>query len=459
MRRNNKNKNYSPCHSSGKKKAFFFSLGCPRNRVDTEVMIGLLDRANVVPTQYITEADFIIVNTCGFLESARRESLETIQEALSKKKEGAKVIATGCMVQKFSRRIKEQFPEIDLLIGSGDLESIITVLETQPSDIITEKKSYLEEASTPRIISTPRHWAFLKIAEGCRKRCTFCIIPQIKGPLKSKSKEQVIDECSLLLDKGVKELLFVAQDLGDWGKEIPNRESLSDLLCAILKKEKRDFWLRLLYLYPDEIDSSLLDVLQSDARICPYIDMPIQHVSDSILKRMRRKTGKAAIYSTCEKLRKAIPDIAIRTSIIVGFPGEKEEDVEEVAEFLKEVQLDQVGFFPYSQEEGSEAASFPDQLDEKTKEKRVAYLAAIQQKVVEEKNKKMIGRRVEALVDTFHPDSKLLLLAHSKRQCPELDSAIILNDFERVKEFGTKCLVEIQDQIGYDLIGKVISIH
>lgn len=447
----------SPFRVSGNK-IHFISLGCPRNLVDTEVMLGILLKAGYEPAEELHEADYIIINTCGFLKASRDESLGTIQDSLTNRKKGAKVIVTGCMVQNHSKEITDTFPQVDYLLGSGDVEGILNAVQaSEKGAMITSAKSYLEAGEVPRQTSTPKHFAYLKIAEGCRKRCAYCIIPVIKGPLKSKSVEQILKEFRLLIKQGAKEIILIAQDLGDWGKDqgFKRTEGLLFLLKEILKEEG-DYWLRLLYLYPDEISDELIDLIKANPRICPYLDMPIQHVNNTILQSMHRATSKEDIIRTITKLRKEIPDMTIRTSLIVGFPGETDEQFEELVQFLKKYPLDQVGIFKYSQEPGSRAAELPDQISQKVKDSRHDRLMKVQQKIVEKNNAKMIGKKLMAFVEGYHPESNHLMRARHRGQCPDIDNQIIINDGRKVKAFGERYLVEITDCAGYDLIGRVI---
>jgi ribosomal protein S12 methylthiotransferase len=441
-------------------KIYFISLGCPRNLVDTEVMLGILLKAGYEPAEQLSESDYIIINTCGFLKASRDESLATIQDSLYNRKEGAKLIVTGCMVQKHSKEIIDTFPQVDYLLGSGDVEGILKAVESsEQGEMITSAKSYLEAGEVPRRTSTPKHFAYLKIAEGCRKRCAYCIIPIIKGPLKSKSIEQILKEFRILLKQGAKEIILIAQDLGDWGKDLGFRrtEGLIHLLKEFLKEEG-DFWLRLLYLYPDEISEELIQLIKSDPRVCPYLDMPIQHVNNDILKSMHRATSKEDIIYIITRLRHEIPHISIRTSIIVGFPGETEEHFEELVHFLKKYPLDHVGIFKYSQEPESVAAALPNQISQEIKEKRYDRLMKMQQKIVEKNNAKAIGKRFIAIIEGYHPDSEHLMRARHSGQCPDIDSEIIINDgIDTVEAFGERYFVEITGSAGYDLIGRVIN--
>jgi len=437
---------------------YFISLGCPRNLVDSEVMLGLLLKAGYQVAEDLPDADYIIINTCGFLEASREEALTVIGEALAERKSQAKVIVTGCMVQNHSDQIKEHHPEVDYFLGSGDVEGILRAVESgDQGSQITSARSYLEAGEVPRQISTPHHYAYLKIAEGCRKRCSYCIIPDIKGPLKSKPVERVMKEFKILIDQGVKEIILIAQDLGDWGKDLGFRKSsgLIHLLRELLKEE-RDFWLRLLYVYPDEINDELIDLMKSDPRICRYLDMPIQHVNNDLLKSMRRATSREDIIRVITQLREKLPDVVIRTSLIVGYPGETKEQFQELVQFLQEYPLDNVGIFPFSQEEGSHAATLSDQIPEHVKERRQRRLASVQQKQVEKLNQKLLGRVLSVVVEGYHPESDLLMRGRYQGQCPEVDGQVIINDGRLVEAFGEIYQVEITQIAGYDLVGRVI---
>jgi len=438
-------------------KFHFISLGCARNLVDSEVMIGLLLKHGYEATAEMSEADFLVVNTCGFLESSRQEGLDTIREMFAQKKKTAKVIVAGCMVQKNKDLLQSTFPEIHYMLGSGDVEKIVeAVTAGEAGQAIGSTRSYLEWGEVPRVLSTPKHYAYLKIAEGCKKQCAFCIIPKIKGPLRSKSEEQVVKEFKALLTQGVFEVILIAQDLGDFGKDRREKGALARLLKSLLQ-DPRPFWLRLLYLYPDEIDDELIAVMQSDPRICPYLDMPIQHINDTMLKAMHRKTSRAQIEETISKLRNEVPNVSIRTSLMVGFPGETEEQFSELLHFAKTAALDHVGIFQFSLEKEAYAAKLPDQIPADVKQARFEKLAAVQQTVARKKNKQRVGQTVKALVEGYHPDSKLLLRARHSGQCPEIDGQIIINDATGVNAFGKVYDVEITDVADYDLIGKVVG--
>lgn len=438
-------------------KIHFTSLGCSRNLVDTEVMIGILLKAGYEATPDLTEADYLVVNTCAFLASSREESCNTIGELFQEKKKGAKVIVAGCMVQKHKDEIKGKFPDVHYFLGSGDVEKVLEAIQApQPGEAVTSARSYLEWGEVPRQLSTPQHFAYLKIAEGCAKQCAFCIIPKIKGPLRSKPVERVVKEFNALLDQGVHEVILIAQDLGDYGKERKEVHGLENLVAELLKSP-RDFWLRFLYLYPDEITEELIGIMEKDPRICPYLDMPIQHINDGMLKAMRRKTNREQIISIIQMLRARLPGVIIRTSLMVGFPGETEEQFEEMVQFIQDYPLDHIGIFQYSREEESSSAKMPGHLSEEVKLARYEKLAKTQMKVVKKRNKAYIGKRLKVVVEGYHPESDFLMRGRFYGQCPEIDGQVIINDGRKVTAFGQYYEVEITDIADYDLIGRVIG--
>lgn len=437
-------------------KIHFTSLGCARNLVDTEVMLGILLKAGYEATERVEEADYLVVNTCGFLEASRQESTDTIGLLLKEKKKSAKLVVAGCMVQKHGHQIKEKYPEVHYLLGSGDMEKILEAVEAPAAgEAVTTARSYLEWGEVPRQVSTPKHYAYLKIAEGCAKRCAFCIIPNIKGPLRSKPVDQVMKEFRTLVNQGTHEVILIAQDLGDYGKERREKNGLENLLKEMLTVEKK-FWLRLLYLYPDEITDELIEIIASDPRLCRYLDMPLQHINDEMLKAMRRKTSRAQIISIIEKLRQRLPDIVIRTSLMVGFPGETEEQFEELLEFVQKYPLDNIGIFKYSREEESHSAGLPGHISEEVKQERFEKLVKAQLKVVRKRNKRYIGQKMQVMIEGYHPETDLLMRGRFMGQCPEIDGQVILNDCRKVEAFGALHEVEITDVADYDLIGTVI---
>lgn len=438
-------------------KVHFISLGCPRNLVDTEVMLGILLKSGYEVTQALPEADYIVVNTCGFLEVSRQESLTAIDDSIREKKVSAKIIVTGCMVQLQNASIEEQFPKVDYLLGSGDVEGILNAVKSScKGQEITQARSYLEVGEVPRQISTPSHFAYLKIAEGCRKRCAYCIIPTIKGPLRSKEEERILKEFRTLVGQGVKEVILIAQDLGDYGKDRGEKDALERMIKKLLEV-KGDYWLRLLYLYPDEITDGLIELMKSDSRLCKYLDMPLQHINNDMLKSMRRKTSREQIIDIITKLRREVPDVVIRTSLIVGFPGETEEQFEELATFIQEHPLDHIGVFQFSREPGSHAYDLPNQISEEVKRERYERLMAIQKDVVSDRNQMMVGRKISVVIDGFHPETQMLLVGRHMGQCPDIDTQVIINDARKVDALGERYLVEITDVAGYDLIGRALK--
>lgn len=432
----------------------FISLGCARNLVDTEVMLGITLKAGFEISADIENSDYVVVNTCGFLEASRQEALDVLDEVFEYKKKQAKVIVVGCMVNKHKAILQEHFPNIDSYLGAGDVDKILLAINDNEKEFLSDGKSYLQQGQVPRVISSSSRFAYLKIAEGCKKQCAFCIIPKIKGKLKSKTVEQVVKEFHALLDQGIFEVILIAQDLGDFGKDRKEKNGLATLLRELINN-KRNFWLRLLYLYPDEIDDEIISIIKSDKRICRYLDMPIQHINDDMLKSMHRKTSKSQIISIITKLRKEIPDIVIRTSLMVGFPGETPDQFSELLEFVNEFKLDNIGFFSFSREKDSYAFDLENQIPEEVKQSRLEKIANLQKNQVDHILSKYIGKKLDVLIEGYHPDSDALMRGRFYGQCPEIDGQVILNDTRNVTEFGQVYEVEITDTIGYDLLGSV----
>ncbi|QZA58845.1 30S ribosomal protein S12 methylthiotransferase RimO [Candidatus Rhabdochlamydia porcellionis] len=439
-----------------KNKIHFTSLGCARNLVDTEVMLGMVLKAGYQITDQLDQADFLVINTCGFLASARQESIDSVNHFFQEKKIEAKVIVAGCMVQKHKEQLKERFPYIHYFLGSGDVEKILeAILADHPGEAVSNARSYLEWGEIPRQLSTPKHYAYLKIAEGCAKQCAFCIIPKIKGRLRSKSMPQILKEFRALISQGVKEVILIAQDLGDYGKDLIDKQGLESVISLLLS-EKDFFWLRLLYLYPDEITDELIALMKADKRICSYLDMPIQHISNRILKAMKRKTSKEQIIDTIEKLRKNLPNVVIRTSLMVGFPSETEEEVDELIEFIQKHPIDHIGLFKYSCEEQSASAKLSDHIAEEVKQARFEKVAKAQMQLIAQRNQRYIGQKIPVIIEGTHPDSPYLLCGRFSGQAPEIDGMVIINDARKVKNVPELYEVEITDVADYDLIGRVI---
>jgi len=431
------------------KKLYFVSLGCPRNTVDSEIIIKRLLNKNFLLTNKIKDADVFVVNTCAFLKEARDEVFEILDEVFETKKKEAKVIITGCMANLFSKElIKKYDKNIFSIISAGNLDNISQALEERK--ILTDKLSYLPEDYSRILINYP-HLAYLKISEGCFKKCSFCIIPKIKGKLKSRSTKSIIEEFKLLLSKNVFEFNLIAQDLLDYGKDRNEKNAFLKLLNELLKIEK-DYWLRLLYVYPDEITDEFISFLASDERICKYLDIPIQHISDKILKNMNRKTSKQKILKIFEKLKAKIPNISIRASFIVGFPNETDDDFNKLLAFIENYPIDHLAVFKYSNEKLCKAYNFKNHIPKKIKQERFDLLTQKQFLLTQKRNKKLIGKTTYAIIDGYHSNTKLLAMARNYSQAFKIDSNIIINDVQKIHSFGKVHKIKITDISEYDLI-------
>jgi ribosomal protein S12 methylthiotransferase len=435
--------------------------------VDTEIMLGISVQSGLEVTQDIQEADYVVVNTCGFLESARAESTSAIEELIQTKKQNSKLLVTGCMVNLHKEQILEDYPQVDSVLGSGAIDKVVDTiheLERTNKRLVqsADRRSFLEQGDTPRFLATPSHYSYLKIAEGCKKQCAFCIIPRIKGRLQSKAIPQLVDEFNALLEHGASEIILIAQDLGDYGKDLSKssetRTDLVTLLQELLKTtEDPKLWLRLLYLYPDEITPELLDVMESDSRICRYLDMPIQHSHNDMLKLMRRTTTSEDIQHTIRELRERLPGIHIRTSLMVGFPGETEKHFEHLLDFVKEYELDNVGVFTYSNEELAYSSRLPNHVPEEIKEERFDRIMRVQLDIVRRKNQQKIQakERLEVVVEGMDDDGNIIGRYYG--QCPDIDGQVILHQGNSRVFAGERYWVELTDFDNYDLIGKVVE--
>jgi len=420
------------------------SLGCPKNLIDSEIILGRLIGEGVELVGDPEEAETIIINTCGFIESAREESIETILKAVNLKKQGRckHLFVTGCLSERYRRELEENIPEVDAFFGARDIEGI--------SYQLAQRLGLNGPPVTGRILSTPPHYAYLKIAEGCDRSCSFCVIPQIRGRYRSRDPESILQEAEALAQQGVRELILVAQDTTYYGTDLGGDTGLTDLvkrLCTIDSLK----WIRLLYTYPSEIRDDLIDLIADNEKVCKYLDLPVQHISDKILKAMKRGTSRRDIENLIEKLRKRIPDLALRTTLIVGFPGEEEEDFEELLSFVKEARFERLGVFTYSREEGTPAFSFPGQIPERVKQERFAEVMRLQQGISREINRSFIGKEVEVLVDGFD-HKRGYFVGRTQWDCPEVDNTVILRSQAKPGEF---CRVKIIDALEYDLIGEI----
>ena len=428
----------------------FIHLGCSKNLVDTEMAIGLFkeNKYNVVNDP--KEADIIVINTCGFINSAKEEAINTILEMAEYKKKRCKyLIAMGCLVQRYKEELAKEIPEVDLWIK---YDSYSTIWE-QISSVIkpeNEKKKNLDFLN--RTITTGENFAYLRIAEGCTNFCTFCAIPNIRGRFTSRKIEDIVEEASKLADEGYRELIIIAQDTTKYGVDIYGESKLPELLRKLCKIEKIK-WIRFLYSYPETITDELIEVVKREEKICKYFDIPIQHISDTILKRMNRKSDSKSIESLINKLRKEIPEVVIRTTVMVGFPGETEDDFNKLYSFIERAKFDRLGAFSYSKEEGTAASKMPDQVHPMTKKSRYNKIMKLQNKISTELQNEMIGKELEVLIESKTFDNKYYV-GRSYREVPDIDGVVYVEMVDKALE-GKFVNVEIIDSAEYDLIGKI----
>lgn len=437
----------------------FVSLGCDKNLVDSEVMIGLLDAAGYRIVDDEQEADVIVINTCCFIHDAKEESIRTILEMAEYKTEGRlkALIVTGCLAQRYQQEILTEIPEVDAVVGTTSYDRIIQVIEealageghVELADLDT-----LPLAEGKRLLTTGGHYAYLKIAEGCDKHCTYCIIPKIRGNYRSIPIERLIAEASDLAEQGVKELILVAQETTLYGKDLYGKKSLHRLLEELCKISGIR-WIRLLYCYPEEIYDELIAVMKKEKKICNYLDLPVQHASDEILRRMGRKTSREQLEEIIGRLRKEIPDIALRTTLITGFPGETKEQHEELMEFVDEMEFDRLGVFTYSPEEDTPAAEMPDQIPEEVKEDRRAELMELQQDIAFDQAEEMTGREILVMVEGKVVDEDAYV-GRTYRDAPNVDGLIFIHTEEELMS-GDFVKVKVTGALEYDLIGELIS--
>lgn len=439
-------------------KVLFVSLGCDKNLVDSEVMLGLLRERNYEITDDDNQADVVVVNTCCFIGDAKEESINTILEMAELKETGRlKVLAvTGCLAQRYQEEIRKEIPEVDVVLGTKSIEDICDAIdEALQGHILEEFKDvdYLPLVDAKRINTTGGYFSYLKIAEGCDKRCTYCIIPSVRGTYRSVPIERLISEASELAKNGVEELILVAQETTVYGVDLYGEKSLPKLLRELCKIAGIK-WIRILYCYPEEITDELIQVIKEEPKICHYLDMPIQHGTDSILKRMGRWTNKQEIIQIVEKLRREIPDICLRTTLISGFPGETQEEHEELLEFVKQMKFDRLGVFPYSAEENTPAAEFPDQISEEVKNARRDEVMQVQQKIAFAAAEDMLYRKVEVLIEGKLPEENVFI-GRTYRDAPNVDGYIFVNSSHELIS-GEMVTVQVTDAKGYDLIGEVV---
>jgi len=478
--------------ASRRKKVGFVSLGCPKNLVDSEVMMGLLTQAGAELTSCADDADVIVVNTCSFISSAQQESVDTILEMARLKTEGRaqKLVVAGCLVERFRDEIQKNMPEVDAVVGTGELEKILTAAgisgETASTSnspfvilssraegdarlaqgrfsreawdgAIADLPNYLYDDKTPRVLATPHYTAYIKIAEGCDHPCSFCIIPQLRGKFRSRRFESVIAEAERLARCGVREITLIGQDTTCYGEDLGLKDGLAVLLEKLASIEELR-WIRILYAYPNKITSRLLETIAAHDRICSYIDVPLQHASPTVLKRMKRGSGGDLFLHSIEKMRRMIPDLTLRTSLIVGFPGETEEEFEELCDFVRSAQLDWMGAFGYSDQEGAGAYGMENKISAREIERRRKHLMQIQRQISKSKKAALVGEEFDLLLEGTSEETDLLLEGRTAMHAPEIDGKVFVNDIPdglepRPGQFYRCQITEAHD---YDLVARIL---
>ena len=437
------------------KKVALISLGCAKNLVDSEVMLGLLEEKNYEPVTHLTEADIIIINTCGFIDPARRESCYVIRKALQEKKRNKekKIVVSGCYVQRSRTALQESFPDVDVWIGVNDFDKIAHAAEGLPFE--NSESCFLYDHSFPRKISTPPAWTYLKISEGCSHKCSFCSIPLIKGPYRSRSIPSIVREAEELAASGIKEINLVSQDSTSFGRDQKMKQGLVYLLRE-LQEIKNLEWIRVLYSYPEDVSDSLLEIIGED-KICPYLDIPFQHSHPSIVKRMKRGLDGKESLKLLEKIRKKVPNIAVRTSIVVGFPGEGKKEFDDLKAFVKAACFDHLGVFTYSLEEGTECYGLGDPVRESVKRRRREKIMEHQAEISFKNNMKYVNQKIDVLIEGTLKQSPQVMVGRGKFQAPEVDGVVLLNS-DKIKPEVLSSIqkVEIIDADVYDLHGDLI---
>jgi len=452
-------------------KVGMISLGCPKNLVDAEVMLGLTERAGHELTTDASSADVLVVNTCAFIDSAKQESVDAILEMAELKKSGTcrRLIVTGCLAERYRDELKKEIPEIDAVLGTGDVPQIVDAIRgsdaahagpgvaAAPLSFHRSRPTYLYGVGTPRHLVTPRHYAYIKIAEGCDYKCAFCIIPTLRGAYRSRPSDEIVREARQLAERGVRELLLISQDTTFFGVDRGERGALARLLRELNLIDGLE-WIRLLYLYPTTIDDGTLAAIAECDKVCKYIDLPLQHASNAVLKRMKRPGTRQRYERLLHQVRTIVPDVTLRTTFIVGFPGETEDDVAELCDFVGGTGFDHVGVFTYSHEEGTSAFDMRDDVPAGVKRARRARVMARQKKLVAARQRGRIGERIRVLVDGPSPDHELVLKARTAGQAPEIDPCVYLTECDSSTVLpGTLIDVEVVGAREYDLVGKVLA--
>lgn len=442
------------------RKVYIETLGCPKNMIDSEMMLGILSKHTYGIAEYPDEAQVVIINTCGFIESAKEESVMTITEFLDYKINGQCeiFIVAGCLVERYADELKAELPEVDIFIGTTKFPLIVEAIDAyeaghEPQVNIGDIDILIPE-NLPRVKTTPSYTAYLKISEGCDNNCTYCIIPQLRGKYRSRQFEDIVNEAKTLAESGAKELIIIAQDTIRYGNDIYDAYRLPELLKAICQIDGIQ-WVRLMYAYPDMINDDLIEVFKSEDKLVNYIDMPIQHGANSVLKRMNRRTSQEQIRDVVLKFRKAIPDMVIRTTLIVGFPGETDEEFEELYNFVQEMKFGRLGVFTYSQQEGTPAAKMKDQVDEDIKLERQASILELQQGISLDNHGRYLDQVIEVLIEEKVEDEDVYM-GRASFDAPEIDGLVYINT-KRSLDIGSIVKVEVNDYMEYDLIGGLVD--
>jgi ribosomal protein S12 methylthiotransferase len=482
--------NTASSEASTPKKIGFVSLGCPKNLVDSEVMMGLLSQAGAQLTSRTEDADVIVVNTCSFIESAQQESVNTILEMARHKSAGRaqKLVVAGCLVERFRSEIQKNIPEVDAVVGTGELENIVSAAGVAPAEAqnspfriltsrpegdareaqgrfardgwdgaIADLPNYLYDETTPRVLATPRHMAYIKIAEGCDHPCTFCIIPQLRGKFRSRRFESVVAEAERLARSGVREITLIGQDTTCYGEDFDLKDGLALLLEKLAKIEDLR-WVRFLYAYPNKITHRLLETIAAHDKICSYVDVPLQHASATVLKRMKRGGSADVFLRTVEKMRRTIPSVTLRTSFIVGFPGETEKEFDELCDFVRQAQFDWMGTFGYSDQDGAGAYSLEKKVPAREIERRRKHLMQIQRQISKKIKKALIGKKFDLLLEGTSDETDLLLEGRTAMHAPEIDGKVFVNEFPEGEppQAGQFYRCEITEAHDYDLVARIL---
>jgi ribosomal protein S12 methylthiotransferase len=439
------------------KRIGFVSLGCEKNLVDTEVMMGMLGRRGYEMTPHPVEADVIVVNTCGFIDKAKKESIDTILEMAEFKNSGncSRLVVTGCLVERYRADLQREIPEVDAILGTTQLESIIDVCEDRQSPKV-ENPYYLYDENSPRLLTTPRYTAYIKIAEGCDRPCSFCIIPKIRGHYRSRPLQSILNEARYLSESGVKEVVLISQETTRYGDDLVLKHGLSDLLRQLATLEGLQ-WIRFLYCFPSQVDDALLTTMRELPKICKYMDMPLQHANGRILRSMKRGGNAESLKRLVGHVREQVPGVTLRTSMIAGYPGETEEEFSELCSFVEEMQFDRLGTFTYSDEEGTASQLLDQKLSARVINSRRSRLMQIQARISKKKNRQHLGKRYPLLVEGESAETDLLWQGRLESQAPRIDGVVLINDVEGpAPNSGDFRSVEITQTLDYDLVGKLI---